>query len=87
MTRFSMVTVELYGRQDCCLCDDAKAVLRQVQQDVPFTLREIDVDTDPALAQAYGAQVPVVFVAGRKAFKFRVDAAELRRKLAREGRQ
>jgi glutaredoxin len=80
-----MATVELYGKPDCCLCDEAKRVLRRVQHEVPFELREIDISGDAALERAYGEQIPVVMVAGRKAFKFRVDEAELRRRLARQG--
>ena len=83
MTRLDMVTVELYGKADCCLCVDAKAVLHRVQAEVPFTLREIDIEADTELMRLYGDQIPVVFVAGFKAFKFRVDEAELLRKLAR----
>ena len=33
----------------------------------------MDVDGDPALAAAYGDEVPVLLVNGRKAFKYRVD--------------
>ena len=79
-----MITVELYGKPDCCLCDDAKAVLRRVQAEIPFRLREIDIQGDPELMKKYGEQVPVVYVGGMKAFKFRVDEAKLRRRLARE---
>jgi hypothetical protein len=81
----SMVAVELYGKSDCCLCDDAKEVLRRVQVDVPFELREIDITADPKLTARYGEQIPVVRVAGLVAFKYRVDEGELRRKLARAG--
>lgn len=76
-----MVTVEIYSKADCCLCDDAKAVLDKVRADIPFDLQEIDIESDPELLRRYGAQIPVVFIGGFKAFKFRVDEAELRRKL------
>ncbi len=80
-----METVELYTKSGCCLCDEAKEVLRRVQADTPFELREIDIGADAALLDRYGEQIPVVFVGGFKAFKFRVDETELRRKLARTG--
>jgi len=86
MTAVKMVTVELFGKADCCLCDDAKEVLRRVRADIPFALREIDIEGDPTLMEKYGTQIPVVFVGGMKAFKFHVDERELRRKLARGGR-
>ena len=42
----------------------------------------MDITGDPELEAAYREQIPVVFVAGRKAFKFHVDPAELRRRVA-----
>lgn len=76
-----MVTVEIYSKSDCCLCDDAKAILARVRADIPFELREIDIESDPELLRKYGQQIPVVFIGGFKAFKFHVDETELRRKL------
>ncbi len=81
-----MVSVTLYTRVGCHLCDDAKALLEAVRSETPerpFTLEVVDVDTDPALAEAYGMEVPVVMVAGRKTFKYRVDPVVLRDRLAR----
>jgi glutaredoxin len=78
-----MPTVTLYTRARCHLCDVAKDVLAQVRADQPFDLEVVDVDGDPALAARYGTEVPVVLVDGRKAFKYRVDPAQLRARLAR----
>jgi hypothetical protein len=75
--------VQLYTRKRCCLCEDVKAVLARVRTDMPFDLEEIDVDDDGALRERFGLEVPVVFVAGRKAFKYRVDETALRQRLAR----
>ena len=75
--------VVLYGRADCHLCDEMHAIVAQVRRDLPFDLAVVDVDDDPALAAAYGLEVPVLVIDGRKAFKYRVDAAALRRRLAR----
>jgi Glutaredoxin-like domain (DUF836) len=47
-------------------------------------LEEIDVDTSPALQEKYGNEVPVLFINGRKAFKYRLAAAELEQRLKRE---
>ncbi len=76
-----MVTVEIYSKAGCCLCDEAKAVLDRVRADIPFDLQEIDIESDAELLRRYGEQIPVVFIGGFKAFKFRVDETELRRKL------
>ena len=79
-----MLTLTLYSRHDCCLCEEMKAVLAQVRQGVPFALEEIDISTDPELETCFGQEIPVLFVNGRKAFKYRLTAGELRRRLARK---
>ena len=79
-----MITVTLYTRAGCHLCDDAKAVLEAVRADDPFALAVVDIDSDPALRARYTDEVPVIAVAGRKAFKYRLTADELRARLARE---
>jgi len=71
----------LYSRKDCCLCDEMKAVARQVAAKIPLDLEEIDVDGAAELREEFGAEVPVLFIDGRKAFKYRVTPRELERKL------
>ncbi len=81
---FLMLTLTLYSHADCCLCEEMKAVLAQVQENIPFTLEQIDISTDPELESRFGQEIPVLFVNGHKAFKYRLTAGELRRRLARE---
>jgi glutaredoxin len=77
------VAVTLYTRVGCHLCDVAKGVLDDVRREHPFELTVVDVDTDAELRKAYGEEVPVVTIEGRKAFKYRVDPAVLRERLDR----
>jgi hypothetical protein len=84
-TRDTMIRLTLYTRVDCHLCHDMRAVVAAVARERRLEVEEVDVDGDPALAAAYGADVPVLCVNGRKAFKYRVDAPALRARLAREG--
>lgn len=79
-----MIRVELYTRPGCCLCDEARAVLLRVRRDMPFDLREIDVESSPELEAAYGERIPFIVVNGRPAFKFHVTEEALRRRLERE---
>lgn len=79
-----MIRVEVYGKAHCALCDELKAVLRRVQREIPFDLDEVDIEAAPELWGTYKERVPLVFVNGRLAFKFRVDEAPVRRRLARE---
>ena len=65
--------VILFTRQRCHLCDEAKAVLRRLQREEPFQFSEINIDADADLQARYNEEVPVVFIHGRKAFKFEID--------------
>jgi glutaredoxin len=75
------VEVRVYSAAGCHLCEVAKALLEREREAGGFDLVEVDITGDPELEAAYRQQIPVVFVAGRKAFKYRVDPAELRRRL------
>jgi thiol-disulfide isomerase/thioredoxin len=76
-----VISVTIYSRPGCHLCDEMKAVVARVGQTVPMSVEEIDISTDPALEALYGLEIPVLMVAGKKAAKYRIDEGELRRLL------
>jgi len=76
--------VTLYTREDCSLCEEMKGVVREVAAEIPLEVKEVDVDRDPDLRERLGSEVPVLFINGRKAFKYRVAARELKRKLRQQ---
>lgn len=78
-----MHDVVVYSRKGCHLCDVVKETLTQLQGDADFQWHEVDIDVDPQLRQEYNDQVPVVFIDGRKAFKYRMDGREFLRSLAK----
>src|SRR5215208_3567587 len=57
-----MLTVTLYTRKECHLCDQAKSDLESLKTKYPHRLVEIDIDTDPALQKAYLVEIPVIEV-------------------------
>jgi len=68
-----------YMRSNCSLCDEAKA---EIYAAIPnIEIEVIDVDSDPILTARWGEEVPVGFVGGEKAFKYRVNIRRLRRLL------
>ena len=75
--------VIFYTRAGCHLCDEAKQHMRELQRRVPFEYREIDIDRDPELRQKYNHEVPVIFIHGKKAFKYRIDAKQFAMRLER----
>ena len=61
-----------------------KAAIREAAEGRSIGVEEVDVDSAPELQEKYGSDVPVLFINGRKAFKHRVTAKELKMRLTRE---
>lgn len=77
----SATAVVLYGRPGCHLCDDARAILVRLRDELGFALEERDIERDEALHRAYLERIPVVTIDGEEAFEFFVDEDELRRRV------
>ena len=75
----------LYTRKDCCLCEEMKDVVRRISGKIPIDLDEIDVDSLPELRDKFGDEVPLLFIDGRKAFKYRVTEKALANRLKKHG--
>ena len=70
--------VTLYGRKECCLCDEALELLQRVNASLPFDLEKTDISGNPELLEQFGLAIPVVFVDGVQAFKYRINENRLR---------
>lgn len=83
-----MHKVTLYTKPDCCLCDDALAVIERVRasMDAALELETVDISSDRTLLDAYGERIPVVAVDGVERFEYSVDEARLRTLLSARGR-
>jgi len=76
-----MISLTIYSRPGCHLCDEMKAIVQRVARSAPraITIQEIDISADPDLEARYGVEIPVLLVDGKKAAKYRVTAEELTR--------
>ena len=74
--------VVVYSRKGCHLCEIVKESLSKLERRGGFYWREVDVDSDEDLRRQFTDEVPVVFIDGRKAFKYHMDEREFLRKLA-----
>ena len=75
--------VTLYGRVDCHLCDEARAVIARVCADLGESFAEFDIDDDEDLYDKFAEEIPVTYVDGRHHDFWRVDETRLRAALAR----
>jgi hypothetical protein len=83
---FSKIEVVFISKEDCHLCDDALIVVNEVRRKHPFPLRTVKIEPGDEWYDRYRDKIPVVLIGGRMAFKYRVDADELVRKLRANGK-
>ena len=75
------ISIEILTKKDCCLCDEAKAVVERVLPDYPATLVLTDIESDSALFDAYKERIPVVRINGEESFVYKAHEITLRKKL------
>jgi glutaredoxin len=77
------LSLVLYGRSGCHLCDDARAVLERVG----YPFEEVDIETDDGLLSRYLERIPVIALDGAELYDFFVDESDLRRRVAARVRE
>ena len=73
--------VELFSRPGCHLCEEARKVVLAAARVHTFQFVERNVEESADWERQFGQEIPVVFIDGHKAFKCRVNPAELDRSL------
>ena len=71
--------VVLYGAPGCHLCEAARAGLLRLAERGAFTLREVDIHSDPHLERRWLFEIPVIEVNGRVVTQAPVDLDAVRR--------
>jgi hypothetical protein len=74
------LTVTLFTRPGCHLCEAAAADLGRLRRRQPHALELVDITVDPGLEHEYGERIPVLRVAGRE-YDAPLPAAVLERAL------
>jgi glutaredoxin len=72
-----VTTITLYSKPGCHLCEEARALLDELGQDLGFAIEEIDITTDAALFARYRYEIPVVMKDGVELARGRVSEREL----------
>ena len=72
----------MYVARDCHLCELARLDLERLRGELVFEVDEIDITGDPELERRYREWLPVVEIDGERVSVYRIEAAELRRRMA-----
>ena len=75
------MTVRIYTKARCTLCEVARHALADIGTRVPFTLEVVDIRGSEDTWVRYRHAVPVIEVDGQEVARLRVDAALLEREL------
>jgi glutaredoxin len=76
--------VVVYSKPGCHLCGVVKEQLQTLRASHAFNLREVNILDDPEARQKFELEIPVVFINGRKAFKYYLDEKQFLGRLERE---
>jgi glutaredoxin len=71
------VTLTLYSKPQCHLCEDLRTQLDELQPEYGFTLEEIDITRDADLFGQYRYAIPVLMKDGKEIARGRVTDREL----------
>jgi glutaredoxin len=71
------VTLTLYSKPGCHLCEDMRDLLEELQPEHAFTIEEIDITTNQELFARYRFDIPVLLKDGREVARGRTTDREL----------
>ena len=78
-----MIHITLYGKADCHLCHEARALLDDLRAEFELAVTEVDITLEPSLFEAYALAIPVIKIEGQSEMTAPIFSAELRRALRR----
>jgi glutaredoxin len=71
------VTITLYSKPGCHLCEEVRARLDELQPEFGFTIEEIDITRHTELFERYRHEIPVLLIDGTEFARGRISEPEL----------
>jgi len=71
-----MLTVTLFTKEDCGLCQDVKSQLERLVSVYPHQLTQVDITQDPEIFKRYRFIIPVLHI-GRQTLQAPISPSEL----------
>ncbi len=76
-----MIHITIYGKQGCCLCDDAEKMLRDLSADYSLEIEKVDITSDESLFEKYRCIIPVVVLDGAVTFELKISRYRIEKAL------
>lgn len=71
------MTITLYSKPGCHLCEEARTLLEELQHEYDFHIEEIDITSSAELFARYRTDIPVVCRDGEEIARGRITDREL----------
>ena len=76
-----MVTVTVYSRHGCHLCEIAEQTINSLRIDLEFSVEVLYIDGNEELEKLYGTEVPVIHINGEHHDFYKVDPVRFKTSL------
>jgi glutaredoxin len=73
--------ITFYTRKRCPLCEKAKELILELQEEWNFSFEEIDIDESDELTEQYGIMIPVVHINGEEVAFGIINKMDIRNRL------
>ena len=81
-----MPDLKIYTKKDCHLCDIAKKELSDLQNEMAFSIIEVDIENDREALEKYKHLIPVIEIDGKIMFTGRINRDRLKSALTQKSR-
>ena len=78
------ISLTLYFRQGCHLCEDMATHLQALQSELDFEIKPVDIDLDDRLRARYHSAVPVLMLETEELCRYFMNEVAVRQALAAE---
>lgn len=76
-----IITIEMMSKPGCHLCDVAWVVIQKTAMKYSLKLLKKNIEEDNNLFSQFQHEIPVIFINGKKCFKYRITQSELEKRL------
>ena len=76
-----MIRLTFYSKPNCPLCDEARDMLEDLNQEFALVVTELNILSNPAIYEKYKYIIPVLELENGQVIKVRFTEAELRKAL------
>ncbi len=81
-----MVTVTIYSRHGCHLCESAEKTIESLRETLEYSVEILYIDGNDELEKLYGTEVPVIHINGEHHDFYKVDPDRFRTSLEKHRR-